>query len=523
MKNFFIACAMLGTVLSVQSQGKTIESFNKEYLNWYNKDYTGDKIVGASVDRAYNELIKDLKPKKTVIVAVIDGGVDIYHEDLKGKIWVNEDEIPNNGIDDDNNGYVDDVNGWNFLGNKDGQHVSDETLEITRIVAAGDESNEFYEKAQNLYDSRFKKYDVQVKNIERFMENIKKAQKDIEESTGVKVSGLEDIKKVPSGHPEIVNAVKFLKKKYKAGFTEDGLNEYLDYCKEQLEYNLNKDFDGRKIIGDNPTDINDTDYGNNIVHGPTSFHGTFVAGIIAANRDNSLGINGIATDVKIMAIRCVPDGDERDKDVALSIRYAVDNGADIINMSFGKSISPNKKFVDDAVKYAEEKGVLLVHSAGNDGSNNDVTEVFPNCNYLSGGQAKNWITIGASSKNKDKELPAGFSNYGKKSVDFFAPGVSIVSLDTMSTYSQGSGTSFSSPVVSGVAALVLAYYPELKAEQLIEILENSIYAVDKPKKVLLPSEERGKRAKVSFTDLSKKGGVVNAYQALLYAKEKYGK
>ncbi len=503
------------------SQSNSVEAFEKEYVDWYNKDYKNDKITGASVDKAYELLLKDLTPEKTVIVAVIDGGVDINHEDLEGKIWFNEDEIANNGIDDDNNGYIDDINGWNYLGNSNGDNISFENMEITRIVKSQNEESEFYKEALDLYNNEYKKYTTGIKNLEKLENNIKGAQDHIQKITDIEVKNRKDLKNLPSGNTEIQRAVKYLKKMYKRGISLEELEDYLTHCHEQVDYYLNKEFSPREMVGDDPTDITDTHYGNNIVNGPTSFHGTFVAGIIAANRNNDIGINGVATNVKIMALRVVPDGDERDKDVALAIRYAVDNGADIINMSFGKTLSPEKRFVDDAVKYAEEKGVLLVHSAGNDGSDNDSKRVYPNCHYLDGGFAKNWITIGASAKARNKEIAAVFSNYGKESVDLFAPGVDIVSLDTMNTYKKGSGTSFSSPVVSGVAALVLTYYPHLRAEQLIDILTHSIYPVSKPKKVLKPNDNLPKREKVKFSEICANGGIVNAYNALNYAKENY--
>ncbi len=521
MRKLILISALFISVNVAFGQGKSIDDFKKEYLNWYNKDLKVDKVLGVGVEKAYNELLINKKPLKTVIVAVIDGGVDINHEDLKGKIWTNEEEIPGNGVDDDQNGYVDDVHGWNFLGNENGDNVSYENYEYVRIIRNHNVDDDTYERAQQEYDKESKRYEATLQNIKMFKGAYLNAQKTIEDATGVKVNNADDIKKLPKTKGDVADAVKFLKKRYKNGFTEEDLDSYMEYCEEQISYYLNKDFDARSIVGDDPQDLSNNVYGNNQVNGPTSFHGTFVSGIIAANRNNGMGIDGIAENVKIMPVRVVPDGDERDKDVALGIRYAVDNGASIINMSFGKSYSPYKKYVDEAVKYAEEKGVLLIHSAGNDASDNDAKEVFPNKYYLSGGEAKNWLTIGANSKDNNKKLTATFTNYGKKTVDFFAPGVDIVSLDTLNSYKQGSGTSFSSPVVSGVAALVLSYYPELKAPELIDILYHSLYITGN-KKVYLPNEGPGKKVKTKFEDLTITGGIVNAYQALEYADSKYG-
>ena len=245
------------------------------------------------------------------------------------------------------------------------------------------------------------------------------------------------------------------------GFTPEGFNKIKEEIDVKLNKQLNPDFNSRSIIGDDPEDINDTDYGNNDVTGPDAFHGTFVSGIIAAIRDNNVGINGIATDVEIMSVRAIPDGDERDKDVALAIRYAVDNGANVINMSFGKDFSPHKDFVDDAVRYAEAHNVLLIHAAGNDANDLDTIPSYPMNRLNDGTMVTNWITVGASSKNQDKDLPGVFSNYGKESVDLFAPGVNMISLYPGNLYDMGDGTSFAAPVVSGVAALILSYHPDL--------------------------------------------------------------
>ncbi|TLX74401.1 peptidase S8 [Labilibacter sediminis] len=520
MRKFLVFIGILCLSQIVYSQGKTIDELNPEFLDWFNKDFDDDKIMGSSVDKTYELLLKDKKVKQTVIVAVIDGGVDVYHEDLKGKIWINADEIPDNGIDDDNNGYVDDIHGWGFLGNADGENISYENMEVTRILKLDDESHELYEAAKEIYEKEMSQVEASIKGIKKFEESFVNAKKLIKAETGVEVNSYEEIKKAKPISKAGKSAKKWLFKRYKYGFTEDRLEKAKKRNEDQIERYLNKEFNPRELVGDDPSDINCIGYGNNDVVGPDASHGTFVAGVIAANRDNGIGINGVATHVKIMALRTVPDGDERDKDIALSIRYAVDNGAHIINMSFGKPLSPYKQFVDDAVKYAEEKGVLLVHSAGNAGKNNNDSEVYPNCNYISGGQASNWITIGASSKTRDKEVAGIFSNYGDASVDFFAPGVDMISLEPESTYSMGSGTSFSSPVVSGVAALILSYYPEFKAKELIEVLNQSTYKVDKPKKVYQPGFKSRKREKVSFSTLSKNGGVVNAYDAFLYLNDK---
>jgi cell wall-associated protease len=292
----------------------------------------------------------------------------------------------------------------------------------------------------------------------------------------------------------------------------DHNTEVCDNYKNGMEYGYNPEFDPRSIVGDNYTNTEERFYGNNDVKGTFPVHGTHVAGVIAANRKNNLGINGIADNVKIMALRAVPNGDERDKDIANAIRYAVDNGAKIINMSFGKDYSPQKDAVDKAVKYAEAKGVLLVHAAGNDDDNNDTKPSFPTRYYKDGKEAANWIEVGASGWGADSTLAADFSNYGKKSVNFFAPGVQLYSTTPANGYETMDGTSFASPAVSGVAAILLSYFPNLTPLQVKDILIKSTRKFDS-----LMVKKSDKTGVVKFSDLSSSGGLVNAYEAVKLA------
>lgn len=501
-----ITCSIL-----VLSQEKSVDKLDPKQLNWQNQDPTKDMIMGTSVDKVYSELIKNTASKKTIVVAVIDSGVDIDHEDLKGKIWVNEDEIPGNLIDDDKNGYIDDIHGWNFIGNKNGENVRYETMEYTRVYKSG--SGPDFDKAKKLYEAELAKRLAEKENILKFEETYTKAKDIIKSKTGISVSSLKDLDAVGNGEDEQVMAAKrFLSSRYERGFQESMLVGLKNNNEEYLTKFLNKDFNPRTIVGDDPTNILDVSYGNPDVKGPRSDHGTSVAGIIAAKRDNALGINGIASEVRIMCIRSTPRGDERDKDVALAIRYAVDNGADIINMSFGKAISPQKQFVDDAVRYAESKDVLLVHASGNGGLDIDAEESYPSDRYIGGAEPTNWINVGSSSKENNEALASRFSNYGEKHVDIFAPGEDIISTDSSSTYSMNSGTSLAAPVVSGIAALVLSYYPELTSKQLISLLMETSVKIDK--KVLSPGLSGEPEKKIKFTALSKSGGIVNAYEAM---------
>jgi cell wall-associated protease len=501
--------------------------------DWWLRDPEQDSLQGVSAERAYQTLLKGL-PSRTVIVAVIDSGIDIDHEDLKDVIWVNEKEIPNNGTDDDKNGYIDDVYGWNFIGGKDG-NVDADTYELTREFIR---LNKKYENADESKISKKQKpeYDAYLKIKDKFEKLKTKNEQQYKLYSGIykniafsvdtlkallKVDKINpgELKKFETSDPTLLFAKGFLLGMFRNIGDDADLDEYLhelkeavDYYEVIVKYGYNPDFDSRQIVGDNIANLNERHYGNNDVKGPDAKHGTHVAGIIAANRKNDLGIRGIADNVKIMAVRAVPNGDERDKDVANAILYAVDNGAHIINMSFGKSFSPQKEIVDKAVRYAEQKGVLLIHAAGNDGEDVDVEKNYPSRFYLDGKEAKNWVEVGASSWGANDDFVASFSNYGKKMVSLFAPGVDIYSTVPGSNYANESGTSMASPVTAGVAALLMSYFPELTAVQVKEILMKSARKFDNLK------VQKPKGGKVDFSQLSASGGLVNAYEAVKMAQ-----
>jgi subtilisin family serine protease len=521
---------LLGLSLLTFSDLNAQSSELKAATNWQNLDYKKDKIYGTSVERAYKKL--KLKNKNTVIVAIIDSGVETDHPDLQANIWVNSKEIANNGKDDDNNGYIDDINGWDFLGNAKGEDIAHETLESTRTVM------DLREKALKI-DSLttnpaeieiLKKYKLGLADLERrknklkeqgadqfigIYESLKDAEVIIKEAFKVDKVTDDVLEKIDEdSSKELQFAASVFEVKKQIGMSQAQLDEAYEYFHGQLAYNLNLNYNPRTIIGDDPTNTAHRNYGNNEVEGPDAGHGTHVAGIIGAIRGNS-GINGVASNVKMMAIRAVPDGDERDKDIANAIRYAVDNGAQIINMSFGKSQSPQKQAVDDAVRYAATKNVLMIHAAGNDGKNLDVqTDNFPKTTYLDGTKAPNWMEIGALSYLPGKDMVASFSNYGKNSVDLFAPGVDIDSCQPNGEYKENSGTSMAAPVVAGVAALILSNYPNLTAVQLKQILRES---AERPLGVQVNVPESDKTD--DFANLSETGGIVNAYKALVLAKK----
>lgn len=505
--------------------GSTGKGYSQLSNNWFNEDPDEDRFAGVSSDLVYKKLVKDLKPV-TVVVAVIDGGTDIDHPDLKPNIWVNEDEIPDNGVDDDKNGYVDDIHGWSFIGGKEGD-ISGETTEMVRLYRQYKPRFEGKTKRQipQPEQKEFKEY-LQIKEqLAREQKNAKegftnyeslKNQMDaIKQGIGKDTFTADEVIQLPSDDASFTTFKAGIADALRAGVDfsviyDDILAGYNQF-NSQLKYHYNPDFETRHLVGDDPENYTDRHYGNNNVKGPEADHGTHVAGIIGAVRNNDIGMNGIAADVKLMILRVVPNGDERDKDVANAIRYAVDNGAQIINMSFGKSYSPGKEAVDQALLYASNKNVLFVHGAGNDGANLDKYPNFPNP-YIGDGNYKfeNWLEVGAISSSGDA---ASFTNYSKTRVDVFAPGVKIYSTVPDNKYAHHDGTSMAAPVVSGLAALIWSYFPELNAKQLKTVITGSVIAV--PFKTIQPGS---KKKKVKFTTLCSTGGIVNAYRAFSIAK-----
>ncbi|HTN21358.1 MAG TPA: S8 family peptidase [Pelobium sp.] len=496
--------------------------------NWQNLDYATDSVMGISVNKAYSEILKG-KKSTPVIVAVLDGGVDINHEDLKRIIYKDKKERIN-GKDDDHNGYVDDINGWNFLGNGS-KDINYETLELVRQIRklekkfsrmqmdSASRANDPEYKKLMLMEADFQKQYAEAINNFSGISGFKDVLDEMEYKIGKDSLNLQGFTNFTPSEPGEAQVKKVVLNVLTEGdmdyatFKETEIDDAYDHYYQKLNYNLNIHYNPRVELR-----INDHTrfYGNNHVTGPDALHGTHVAGIIAADRKNKIGIKGVADNVKIMGVRTVPNGDERDNDVANAIRYAVDNGAKIINMSFGKSYSDNKKIVDDAVKYAVSKDVLLIHAAGNDNNNLDTDKNFPNKTYEDGsGVASSWLEVGASGPLNDESLKASFSNYGKTTVDVFAPGVDIYSTTPNSTYRSLDGTSMASPVVSGIAALIRSYYPNLTANQVKQIIMDSSVKVSHPVSVVVDKNP----VEINFSDLSISGGVANAYTALKMADD----
>ncbi|WP_428067758.1 S8 family serine peptidase [Chryseobacterium gambrini] len=503
---------------------------DKDLMTWYHKDFATTKVYGVNTENAYKFLeSKGLKPK-TVLVGVLDSGVQVDHPGLVKNIWTNPNEVPNNGKDDDGNGYVDDIHGWNFIGGKNGD-IDIDNMEVTRVVAKyksvfeGDDSTKnkanqakmpeefaMYMKAKDL----FTKKSVEAKQGFKTYSMINEAIPVMVKLLNGKPLTPENVAAIKPADQREAMAVQVLtqvaqspefKGKSAAEFEKamsGQIKEALDYFgPQEKQYDLN--YDPRKeIVGDNYDDYSEKNYGNNHYEGPDAEHGTHVAGIIAGLPNGKEIQYGVASKVaKIMSVRTVPNGDERDKDVANAIRYAVDNGAKVLNMSFGKPVSPGKNVVWDAFKYAQDKGVLLVKAAGNE--NEDVAEhlAYPT-NFKNVTDEKpfvnNVLVVGAST-NKNDALRASFSNFNKKMVNVFAPGEEIYSTVPHNEYKYLQGTSMASPVVAGAAAVLLAYMPNLTPAQIIESLVKSSNA----------------STANQFGDFSEAGGVIDLKKAAEYA------
>jgi subtilisin family serine protease len=483
---------------------------------WSHLDIVTDTIPGMSVDRAYSEILKGKEGVK-VIVGIVDSGVDIEHQDLKSVLWTNKKEIAGNGIDDDKNGYVDDIHGWNFLGD-----ITKENYEYERIVRNKSLVDEVtYQAAKKFSDTKMVDAARGKARSEEMLVALNENDAVLIKHFGKSVYTIEEVKAIVSQEPETQKSKVAMEQMFSYGMPiadlKVAVQKQLDGFKAALSgENIKSDY--RKVVGDNPEDITDTQYGNNNVMGPDKngiLHGTHVAGIVAQSRNNGLGGDGIANNVEILTVRAVPDGDEYDKDIALGIRYAVDNGAKVINGSFGKTFSPHKQWVYDAIKYAEKKDVLIVHAAGNDAKNIDTEDNFPNDSADKVTEfADNVITIGALNFEYGNKVVARFSNFGKINVDVFAPGVKIYATTPNDSYKYLQGTSMASPNVAGVAALIRSYYPKLSAQQVKHILMDSGVAITAD--VIVGGKPTDSR---SFTTLSKSGKIVNAYNALLMAEK----
>ncbi len=530
-KEVFVVSDTISVVIPKHS--KTLN--DEEIRNWQYKDIFEDTIPGISLDKAYTSFLKD-KKGEDVIVAVIDTEVDINHEDLKEQIWINSKEIPNNSLDDDNNGYIDDIHGWNFLGNQKGENVIHTSYEFVRLIkkfkplfenkSINDintnekEDFETYKKALEAFEETKKSNQNYLERLNRFLKEHNKAKEVLNPYFSFDSISKKQLLEFKTKDTILEKHLKTLISHKDRGITEKLLLNSITEIEGLVNSSTSLNYQERKIIGDNPEDITDTAYGNNNVSGNLDklYHGTLVSGVIVATRNNNIGIDGILNEAKIMSLCVSANGGELDKDIALAIRYAVDNGAKIINMSSGKHFSMNRDWVNQAIKYAAKKDVLFITSAGNDKLNLDENHNNYYPNDIDGDQeiSDNFMMIGASSYTLDKRLRLYLTNYGKKNVDLFAPGYKVYTTLPNNKYRYSPGTSIATALVSGIAALIRSHYPNLKASEVKEILMSSGISYNIDVEMFL---EDGSKKMIPFSQLSKSGKIVNAYNALLLAEQ----
>ena len=548
MNKILIAACFMTSFVSFAQQAETAldPMQDKNLMTWYHQDFGSSTVYGVNTQNAYQYLESKNLKIKPVIVGVLDSGVEVDHPGLIKNMWKNVNEVPNNGKDDDGNGYIDDVYGWNFSGGKNGD-IDTDNMEVTRVVKKYQSIFEGPNSTQNKAN--------QAKMPEEFVMYMKSKEIFTKKSVEAK-QNYETYKRIQEVIPsmiamlhgqnltqEVMGAIKPTTPEESMAlsvlgqvsrdpsitgkspaevqkFLEAQMKEALDYYEPQALKQYNLEYDSRaSIVGDHYDDYAEKNYGNNHYEGPDAKHGTHVAGIIAGLPQGTEVQYGVGyKTAKIMTVRAVPNGDERDKDVANAIHYAVDNGAKILNMSFGKPVSPGKEVVWDAFKYAESKGVLLIKAAGND--NEDIAEnVYYPTNFKNVADAKpfinNMIVVGAST-NDNEFLRASFSNYNHKMVNVFAPGDKIYSTVPDGKYEYLQGTSMASPVVAGAASVLLAYMPNLTPAQLIESL---VKTSNKSTVNAMISSNTNNR----FDMVSEAGGVIDLRKAAEYAYDNFYK
>jgi cell wall-associated protease len=510
-----------------------------EVRNWQNLDIVSDSVPGVSLTKAYAEIIK-LKKGKPIIVAVLDSYLDIEHEDLKNNVWTNRKEIANNNIDDDKNGYIDDVHGWNFLGNKKGQStyiLNTDNVRMIRLLKEkyGKDTIHFlgekkdsllFQKAKKQFQKSLKGYESKVADIKYMQDTYvssKKRMREIFKRKPYSLFQLDSlfIAREANADDSLYYDMYFARELAKTNNNKAWIDLYAERVNDDRYISLNTNFYDRAIIGDNDNDLSDKNYGNPDVNKycNKTWHSTEMSGTIAGERGNNLGIEGYGNQIKIMPLVVSPaSGSNSDKDIHYAIKYAVDNGAKVINMSFGKSMPQNVNWIKEAILYADKKDVLIVVSAGNSAENLDQEFSYPN-DYVDVNDkieyVKNIIIVGGCSYNIDKSFVYSNASYGKKNVDIFAPAVDIYAPDSIRGYFLNNGSSFSAAITSGIAALVRSHYPNFSASQVKEIIMKSGISYDL--EVQVPGEKED--VLKPFSELSKSGKVINAYNALLMSKE----
>lgn len=537
---FFLVIFLVFT--SCSTNKKIVE---QEMILWYQENQLSKETNSFFLDKWYIE--NYIKTNEKIVVATLDSQIDLDHQDLKGQLWVNKKEIPNNGLDDDKNGYIDDVNGWSFIGKPNGDSFRYGNFEYTKFIrkykdffrdkkeVSADSSylHSEYKRASQLHKAFTGFYTNWLKSMDFSIEVRPIADDTLkyffpkEDYTLEKLDSIYQIYKINDktyrerrndNDRDLGALIHYVKSDLSTG--DITLNDLIRSRNDKdsiLNRNLNIEYNPRIYIGDNPN-VLEKGYGNNKLNKNTFQlgHNTSVSSIIASKRNNKIGTIGFHNNIKIMPLHISSSGDEYDKDIAMAIYYAVDNGAKIINMSFGKEFSLEQEWVTEAFKYAEKNDVLVIHSSGNNRFDVDKNPFYPS-DYDYNNKTdlvSNFINVGSISKRTDSTMVSSFSNYGKNNVDLFAPGEEIYVAAPNNKYKYDSGTSLAAPMVSGTAALIWLYYPNLTAQEVKKIILESGVAIDKM--VVKPGTQK---EMVHFSALCKTGKILNTYNAMKMAEE----
>jgi len=541
MKCNFWFIFFIGSIL-VYGQSTTIERFKIDTSNWWKIDYGQDSLASISWNKGLKYAYKTNNyPKKQIKVAILDTDFDLNHNMLLDLIAINKDEISRNNKDDNQNGFVDDYAGWNFLGikNKDSAlaHV---LMEETRILRKFDSLSYQTLKKRNKIPFKYievkSSFDSIVKSLQRdinpyinieenytyVMDTLRKLIPD-----KISLSSLTDYK---TQNDTIMGYVNFAKYYYENDFPYDEFIDYLKLKKLSLDICMNLSYDNRMLLQDKPNNLRDKNYGNPIFGKNIQLlsHGTTVSGVIAhalLDSSNTKNKNTIPNyPIKILPITFTGIGDFTDKDFYLGFKYAISNGANIINISQGKTFSMTPKILFKALKLAKRRNVLVVMSAGNQAMSLDENWRFPqSISKLYEKNFSNVLIVGASSKKLNKNLLDEDSNYGLKSIDIFAPGEDIPTTLPNNEFTTKSGTSFAAPIVTNVAALLWSHYPKLKASEIKKIIMQSGAEYDGLVNVPCDLEKnqfcKNNPQKQKFNLLSRSGKIINALNALKLAEK----
>ena len=560
MKKYFLllmASACI-SVADAQLIKQNEEQKKQADLDWYNCSFDKDGVYGAEVNKAY-DFLKGKKIKKRPVVALIGSGMDIEHEDLKQAIWVNPKEKAD-GKDNDKNGLVDDINGWNFLGGKDGQVMEATMREGDReFLRLKDKYADYIFDGKNynkVIDGKLTKV-ADPENIEEYnyyrnqvlpespmagtysgwqLTYVLKAYADkFDQMMKERFPGKElteadfSICYDPKAPRDSLSEVSFMMcamgfgvyktDKWETVYAGIKSGAQIEQAKAEYERKVGQfGADGRKdIIGDNYLDINDNKYGNNVLLTADAAIGTMEAGISVAKRENGLGGNGIMDQAEIMTLRVAANGEPYLKDIALAIRYAVDHQADIIMLPVQNTLYPEdqKKWISEALEYAESKGVFCVTPAWEGAQDLAVETYYPNRWMTGKKELTNLMVVCSSDKNGN---PSMNSNYGAKEVDLYAPGMEIYSTYTGDTYQSGTGLGLAAATTVGVAALIKAYYPHLTGTQIRNILLETVTSrKDAEVEKGIVVDGKPTQDLFLFGDLCLSGGIINAYQAVVAA------